>query len=84
MPTSLRQNTLASVNEHDSHLCCGCACHHIAGVLLMTWGVCDYESPLVSGEEAISNINRYTLFALGLKTISQQRKVNCLTLSAML
>ena len=50
----------------------------------MTWGVCDYESPLVSGEEAISNINRYTLFALGLKTISQQRKVNCLTLSAML
>ena len=84
MPTSLRQNTLTSVNQHDSHLCSGGACHHVAGVLLVTWGVSDNESPLVSGEEAISNVNCYTLFALGLKTISQQRKVNCLALRAML
>ena len=80
----LLQHALARINQNDGEVGRRCAGRHVARVLLMAGGIGDNELALVGREEAVGDVNRDALFALGLQPVEQKGKVHLLALRAVL
>ena len=80
----LGEHPFARVNQDNRHVGGGCACDHIAGVLLVSRCVGHDKLALFGGEKAVGHINGNALFPLGRKAIYQKRKVNFAALGAHL
>ena len=82
MPARLREHALARVDEDERAIGGGCARHHVARVLLVARRVGDDVLARVGREEAIGDVDRDALLALGGETVEQQRKVELVALCA--
>jgi len=66
---------MTSVNQNDRQVGGRSAGRHVAGILLVAGGIGDDELALLGREKAISEIDGDLLFALGRKSVEQQREV---------
>ena len=80
----LGQDALARVDQDDGEVGGGRTRHHVAGILFVAGRVGDDELALFGGEEAIGDVDRDALFALGGEAIDQQGEVDLLPLRAHL
>ncbi|CRM93157.1 hypothetical protein [Pseudomonas sp. 22 E 5] len=76
MATGLGLHAVAGVDEDDRQVTGRRASGHVAGVLLMAWGVGDDEFALGGGEVAVSDIDGDALLTLSLQAVDQQRQVD--------
>ena len=84
VPPGLFGQTLAGVDEDHGKIGCRRAGSHVAGILFVPRGIGDDEGASGGRECAISNIDRYALFAFRLQAVHQQRQVQCAVEAAML
>ena len=84
VPPRLRQHALACVDEDDRELCRRCAGDHVARVLLVARRVGDDELAFVRREEAVGDVDRDALLALGGEAIDEQRKIEIVALRSEL
>ena len=82
MPSRLRQNALARVDQDDGEVRGRGAGDHVAGILLVAGRVGDDELALFRREEAVGDIDGDALLALGGEAVDEQRKVDVLALRA--
>ena len=82
VPARLRQHALARVDQDDGEVGGRGAGHHVARVLLVARRVGDDELALVGREEAIGDVDRDALLALGGEAVDQQREVELAALRA--
>src|SRR6185437_14347690 len=68
----LNHQPLLGVDDEHGQIRSGRARGHVAGVLLVSWGVGNNKPTVGGGEEAVGNIDGDALFALGLKAIEQE------------
>ena len=76
MSPGLHQDALAGIDQDDGELRIGCAGRHVAGILLVPGRVGDHERAVGRGEEAIGDVDRDALLALGLQAVDQQREID--------
>ena len=82
MPPRLHQHALARIDQDHGEIGGRGAGDHVARILLMAGAVRHDEFALFGVEEAIGNVNRDALLALGGEAIDQQREVDLLPLRA--
>ncbi len=75
MPARLRLDAMPGVDEQDRHICVAGSRGHVARVLLVAGAVDDDEPPGLGVEIAPGDVDGNALFALGDKTVHQQRKI---------
>ena len=80
----LLQHALSRIDQDDGEICRRGAGRHVARVLFVPRRVRDDELALVGREEAIGDIDRDALFALGLQPVEQQGEVHVFALRAVL
>ncbi len=80
----LREYAAARVYQDDCEVRGGRAGDHVARVLFVAGRVGHDELALVRGEEAVGDVDRDALFALGGQAIDQQREIDVLALRAHL
>jgi hypothetical protein len=68
----LHQQALARIDQQHRDVRARCAGHHVACVLLVSWGVGEDEAATRCLEEAICDVDGDALIALGRQTIDQQ------------
>ena len=78
----LLDHAFACVDENDGEVGGGGAGNHVAGVLDVTRRVRDDEFPFRCGEVAVGDIDRDSLFALGLEAIGEEGEVHILITAA--
>ena len=78
----LRQHALAGIDQDDGDVRGRRAGDHVAGVLLVARRVGDDELALVGREEAIRDVDRDALLALGRQAVDQQREIEFAALRA--
>ena len=71
----LRKIQTRGIYQHNRRIGRGRACDHIAGVLLVSWGVGDDEFAFWRAEIAVGHINCDALFALGFQAIGQTGQI---------
>ncbi len=76
MPSRLRQDSLARIDQQDRKLGCGRAARHVARVLLVARRVGHNERPSRGREVAIGDIDGDALLALGLEPVHEKRQVD--------
>ena len=69
-------HTVAGVDQDDRQVAGGGASGHVAGVLLVAWGIGDDELALGGAEIAVRHVDGDALLALGLQAVDQQRQVD--------
>src|ERR1700733_12770249 len=69
VPTGLPQHSRASVDQKDRHVCVRGTGEHVAGVALVTRGVCQDVTSAGSGEEAVGDIDGDALLSFGAQTV---------------
>ena len=82
MPPGLDQHALARIDQDHGKVRGARPGHHVAGVLLMPRAIGDDELALLGGEEAVGDVDRDALLALGGQAIDQQGEVDLLPLRA--
>jgi hypothetical protein len=82
--TRLRQHALARVDQDDGDVGGRRARDHVARVLLVAGGVGDDELAAVRREEAVRDVDRDALLALGRQAVDEQREVDVAALRAPL
>jgi hypothetical protein len=80
----LRQDAFPRVHEKDGQRCRGGTGRHVARVLFVPGRVGNDERPDVGAEEAIRDVDRDALLALGLQAVDEQREIQRLALRAEL
>ena len=80
----LHQHALAGVDQDDGELGVGSAGRHVAGILFVAGGVGDHEGAARRVEEAVGDVDGDALFALGLESVHQQRKIDIVAGGAVL
>ena len=80
MPPGLDEHTFARVDKDNRQISGRSARDHIARILFMAGRISDNELALFSREEAVGNVDRNALLALGRQTINQQCEVNLFAL----
>ena len=78
----LGQHTLAGVDQDHRHVGRRSAGDHVAGVLLVTWGVGDDEFAPVGREEAVGDVDRDALLPLRGQAIDEEGEVDLAALGA--
>ena len=76
MAARLNQHTFAGVDQHDGGVGGGCACRHVARVLLVARRVGNNELAARRREVAIGHVDRDALLALGPQAVGQQREID--------
>jgi hypothetical protein len=84
VPSCLRHDALAGVDEKDSGVGGGGARDHVASVLLVTGRIGDDELALVRGEEAVGDVDRDPLLPFGDQPVQEEREVQVAALRAHL
>ena len=82
MPPRLRQHALARIDQDYRAIGGRRARHHVARILFVARRIGDDELALLGREEAIGDVDRNALLALGGKPVDQQREVDILPLRA--
>ena len=83
VPARLREQALARIDQHHRDVRGRRAGGHVAGVLLVARAVGDDELAPLGAEEAVGDIDRDALLALGGETVEQQRVVDRVALGAV-
>ena len=76
MPSRLRQQPFACIDQQDSKLGGRGARRHVARVLFVTGRVGDNEGAARRREEAVGDVDRDPLLALVFETVQQQREID--------
>ena len=71
----LRKIQTGSIHQHNRRIGCGRTSHHIACVLLVSWGVGDDEFAFWGAEIAVGHIDGDALFAFGFQAIGQTGQI---------
>src|SRR5262249_3504595 len=79
MPPRLRHDAVPRVHENYREICIAGTRNEIARVLLVPRGVGDDELPRWRCAIAVGDIDRDALFAFGLETVGEERKIDALT-----
>ncbi|MNF59829.1 hypothetical protein D3C84_414280 [compost metagenome] len=79
----LGQHAASGVDHHHGHVGRGGTGHHVAGVLLMAWGIGNDKLAQFRGEKTVGHVDGNALFALGGQAVHQQREVQFATLGAV-
>ena len=66
----------AHIDEDNRSVRGRCACHHIARVLLVPWGVGNDVFAARCGEVTICHVDGDALFALGFQSIGEQCQIH--------
>jgi hypothetical protein len=74
----LGQHAAAGVDQDHGEVRGGGAGDHVARVLLVAGRVGDDEFAAVGGEEAVGDVDRDALLALGGQAVDQQREIDVL------
>jgi hypothetical protein len=69
-------NALAGIDQDQGEVGVGRASGHVAGVLLVAWGIGDDELALVGRKEPIGHVDGDALLALGGEAVDQQREID--------
>ena len=83
MAPGLGQHALARVDQQHRQVGGRRAGHHVARILLVARRVGDDELALGAGEEAIGDVDRDALLALGRQPVDEQREIDPLALRAV-
>ena len=83
VPARLRQHALARIDHQHGGVGGRGAGHHVARILLVAGRVGDDELALVGGEEAVGDIDRDALLALGGEAVNEQREIERFALRAV-
>jgi hypothetical protein len=83
VPARLRQHALARVDQDHGDIRGRGAGDHVARVLLVTRRVGDDELALLGAEEAVGDVDRDALLALGGKAVDEQREIRFVALRAV-
>ena len=83
MAPSLREDALARIDQENGEIGRRRPGHHVARVLLVPGRVGDDELALLAGEEAVGDVDRDPLFALGRQPVDEKREIDLLALRAM-
>ena len=67
---------LGDVHQHHGRVGAGGSRHHVAGVLLVAWGVGDDELACLGREVSVGHVNGDALLAFGFQAVRQQRQVD--------
>jgi len=78
----LGEHALARVDQDHREVGGRGAGDHVAGILLVPRGVGDDELALLGGEEAVSDVDRDPLLALGGEAVDEQSEVDLAALGA--
>ena len=81
MPPRLRQHALARIDQDHREIGGRRAGHHVARILLVARRIGDDELALLGREEAIGDVDRDALLALGGEAVDQQREIDLLALA---
>ncbi|MCY1180339.1 hypothetical protein D9M73_207730 [compost metagenome] len=82
MAARLRQHTFARIDQDDGGIGGRGTGDHVASVLLVARCVGDDELPFLGREEAVGDVDRDALFALGGEPVDQKREIDILALRA--
>ena len=76
MPPRLGQHALARIDQEHGEVGGRGAGHHVARILLVARRIGDDELALLAREEAIGDVDRDALLALGREAVDEQREVD--------
>jgi hypothetical protein len=83
MAPGLRQHALAHIDQQHRGVRGRGAGHHVARILLVAGRVGDDELALRAREEAVGDVDRDPLLALGRQAVDEQREINGAALRAV-
>ncbi len=75
MAARLRQDAVPRIHEEDRQIGVGSAGRHVAGVMLVARRIGDDELARIRGEEAIGDVDRDALLALGGQSIDEEGEI---------
>ena len=76
MSSGLFYDSFASVHEDQGEAAGGGSSYHVAGVLKVTWRICNDEAPAGCGKVAVGDVDGYSLLTLRPQTVGEVGQVD--------